>query len=209
MPQDEELTTTSYAILALLAVRPWTTYELAKQMGRSVAAYWPRAESRVYEEPKRLVELGLATASHESTGRRPRTVYAITETGRESVRRWLDRPGAGPRLEFEAMLQVAFADHGSREQLVALLETIHADALARQAVYRAQAADYAETGGPFPDRLPVINLVVPFLLDSADLLVRWSEWALQEVSDWSGTSAGDGAAEPRTGERDAIRAWRE
>lgn len=61
-------------------------------------------------------------------GSRPRTVYAITEDGREALRRWLDRPGASPKLEFEALLQVAFADQGSKEQLVTLLEAIHADA---------------------------------------------------------------------------------
>ncbi len=197
MSQDDELTTTSYAILCLLAVRPWTTYELAKQMRRSVAAYWPRAESRVYAEPKRLVDRGLATASHESTGRRPRTVYSITPAGRQALRRWLDRPGTGPKLEFEALLQVAFADQGSKDQLVALLEAIHADALARREAYRAQAADYAETGGPFPERLPVINLIKPYILDSADVLVRWSQWALQEVASWPDTTVADSA--PVTG----------
>ena len=56
-----ELTTTSFAILSLLAVRSWTTYELAQQMDRSVGSMWPRAASVVYEEPKRLVKRGLAT----------------------------------------------------------------------------------------------------------------------------------------------------
>ena len=32
----KELTTTSYAILGLLALRSWTTYELAKQMQRTL-----------------------------------------------------------------------------------------------------------------------------------------------------------------------------
>ena len=32
MPEPRALTPTSYAILGLLAVQPWTTYELAKQM---------------------------------------------------------------------------------------------------------------------------------------------------------------------------------
>jgi len=33
------LTTTSYAVLALLALQPWTTYQLARQM--EPAAHWP------------------------------------------------------------------------------------------------------------------------------------------------------------------------
>ena len=43
------LTSTSYAILGLLAVKPWTTYELAQQMDRALGRFWPRAESRLYE----------------------------------------------------------------------------------------------------------------------------------------------------------------
>ena len=65
---ERELTTTSYAILGLLAVRPWSTYELAAQMRRNLHYFWPRAESNVYAEPKRLVAGGFARAWAESYG---------------------------------------------------------------------------------------------------------------------------------------------
>ena len=56
------LTTTSYAILGLLRLRSWTSYELAKQVQKSLGWFWPRAERKLYDEPKNLVALGLATA---------------------------------------------------------------------------------------------------------------------------------------------------
>ena len=62
------LTTTSYAILGLLAVKPWTTYELAQQMRRALGQFWPRAESKLYEEPKKLVAHGLARATQADDG---------------------------------------------------------------------------------------------------------------------------------------------
>jgi DNA-binding PadR family transcriptional regulator len=83
----------TYVILGHLVLRSWSTYELAQQMQRGTRHYWPRAESKFYEQPKKLVAHGLATATREYTGRRPRTVYAITDQGRESLRRWLDQPG--------------------------------------------------------------------------------------------------------------------
>ena len=49
---------TGYAVLGLLSLRPWTTYELAQQVRRSLHWFWTRAERRIYEEPKRLVENG-------------------------------------------------------------------------------------------------------------------------------------------------------
>ncbi len=48
------LTTTSYAVLGLLAIRPWSTYELAKQMEVSLRNFWPRAERKLYDEPKEI-----------------------------------------------------------------------------------------------------------------------------------------------------------
>jgi PadR family transcriptional regulator, regulatory protein AphA len=181
-----ELTSTSYAVLALLGVRPWSAYELNQQMSRSLSWYWPKAESLVYAECKKLAEHDLATSRQEPQGRRPRTVYTITDRGRDALRGWLDQPTAGPRLEWEAMLQVAFADHGSREQLLENLEAIRTDAEDRRDRALTQAASYAAAGGPFPERLPVVALVGKFFLEYSDLLVRWADWAEQNISNWNG-----------------------
>ena len=86
------LTTTSHAVLGLLALKPWTTYELARQVQRSLGWFWPRAERKLYDEPKHLVAAGLATATAQQTGRRPRTMYAITAAGRKALRSWLGEP---------------------------------------------------------------------------------------------------------------------
>src|SRR5688572_13685267 len=99
------LTTTSYAILGLLAIKPWTAYELTKQMERSLRHFWPRAESRVYEEPKRLARLGLARATAETVGQRPKTRYTITPKGRRALSAWLAEPGGDPQLECEGLLK--------------------------------------------------------------------------------------------------------
>src|SRR6187431_658462 len=114
---EKPLGTTSYAVLGLLAIRPWTTYELAKQVQRSLSWFWPRAERKLYDEPKRLVADGLALASAEATGKRPRTVYAITADGRSALRDWLDEPPAPRTTEFEGMVKVFFADAGTLDQL--------------------------------------------------------------------------------------------
>jgi PadR family transcriptional regulator, regulatory protein AphA len=194
VPRD--LNTTSFALLALLAIRPWTTYELATQMDRSLRWFWPRAASVLYTEPKKLVRLGLATATREFTGRRPRTVYAITDTGRQALGRWLDQPGGGPILEFEALTQIAFADLGTRDQLLRTIGTVRADAVTRHDEALARIREYAETGGPFPERLPVIALVARLLLEYTELLTRWAAWADAEVEGWAGTTATDGARVP-------------
>jgi DNA-binding PadR family transcriptional regulator len=192
----QQPTTTSYAILCLLAVRDWTAYELAQQMERSVGSMWPRAASVVYEEPKRLVALGFATAKATSTGRRPSTTYGITAKGRRTLRRWLDQPGGGPVSEFEGLLKVAFADHGSLEGLRANLRSIRELAEAEVADTERRLREYAETGGPFPDRLPVIALAAEFFRLQSDALLHWIAWAEQATVAWTGVTIESGAQVP-------------
>ncbi|HEX7267837.1 MAG TPA: PadR family transcriptional regulator, partial [Streptosporangiaceae bacterium] len=91
-PSPAGLTTTSHAVLAQLAVRPWSTYELAQQRVRYFRYVWPRAESAIYREVKRLAAMGLVAAKREYVGKRPRTVYSITDAGRQVLREWLGTP---------------------------------------------------------------------------------------------------------------------
>jgi PadR family transcriptional regulator, regulatory protein AphA len=189
-------TTTSYAILCLLAVRDWTAYELAQQMDRSVGNMWPRAASVVYEEPKRLVALGFATAKATSTGRRASTTYGITAKGRQALRRWLEQPGAGPVTEFEGLLKVAFADHGSIEGLRTNLRAIRELAEADIADTEQRFREYAETGGPFPDRLPVIALAAEHFRLQSEALLRWIDWAERTTRNWTGVTIETGARVP-------------
>ncbi|MCF2532973.1 PadR family transcriptional regulator [Yinghuangia soli] len=190
------LTTTSYAILALLAVRPWTPYELAQQMDRSMRWLTPRSASVVYEEPKRLVADGLAEAAKEFTGKRGRTVYGITEAGREVLRAWLAGE-AGPADARESdLLRIAVADLGELDDLRRTLARMRADADERLAQTRARAAEYQDTGGPFPARLPVISLVTRMFLEQSEAMARWAAWAEEAVAEWDGVTRETGARVP-------------
>ncbi len=192
----ERLTTTSYAILSLLGVQPWTTYQLAQQMDRSVGRMWPRAASVVYEEPKRLVRAGLAEATTEYTGKRASTVYSITDRGREALSAWLEVGGDGPTLEFEALLKVAFADNGSiealRANLVAMRDWVEEDRVA----VAGRLDEYGTTGGPYPERLPIIALATRFFVEMNEAMARWVDWAERATADWDGTTPDDGASVP-------------
>jgi DNA-binding PadR family transcriptional regulator len=186
----KERSTTAYAVLGLLSVREWTTYELAKQVQRSLNWFWPRAERKLYDEPKRLVEDGLATATREQTGARGRTVYRITRKGRAALRTWLDEPPAPRSIEFEGMVKVFFADAGSREQL---LETLHR--IEQQAQERIAAlASMAGGARLFPERDHIAALTMRLQLDQEAVLRDWARWAQEQVDQWP--SAVDSGAWP-------------
>src|SRR3954454_12697853 len=88
------LTTTSYAVLGQVALATGTAYELTKRMRRNYRFFWPRAESRLYDEARRLVAAGLAAGERSCTGLRARTGEAVPRAGRRAGRPWLAEPAA-------------------------------------------------------------------------------------------------------------------
>jgi DNA-binding PadR family transcriptional regulator len=180
----QALTTTSYAILGLLGIRPWSSYELTRQMDRSLGRIWPRAQSKLYEEPKKLAAAGLAVATTEQVGRRPRTVYSITPAGRAALAEWLRTPGAGPVLEFEQLLKIWFSDHGSKADTLASIAAARAWAEERNEGNVRAAQAYAAGEGPFQQRAAQTMLAGAFLTDFYALVARWADWAATEVQEW-------------------------
>jgi len=176
---------TPYAILGLLALRPWTTYELAQQVRRSLGWFWPRAERKLYDDPKRLAEAGLARGTEEYTGKRRRTVYTITAQGRRELRAWLGTPSAPPSWENEALVKVFFADGGDLESLRGTLTEMRDAARARL----GELAGPASGEHPFPERRHLDEITMRLSRDLEEAQVRWAEWALAETASWRG--AGD------------------
>jgi DNA-binding PadR family transcriptional regulator len=171
-------------MLGLLALRPWTTYELATQVTRSLINFWPRTERQLYEEPKNLVAHGYARARREKVGNRTRTVYSITREGRAALRRWLDKPGDGPVIEFENLLKVFFADAGTRDQMQRNLEIIRAAAEDARRERRETRKQWLESDMRFPQRAEYSALVGELLNRFSNVLVQWARWAEKEVASW-------------------------
>jgi PadR family transcriptional regulator AphA len=88
----DRLTTTSYVVLGMVAVRgPSTSYDLKRAVNHSVGYFWPFPHAQLYSEPKRLVDLGLLELEVETAGRRRQT-YTITPEGRSALTAWLAEP---------------------------------------------------------------------------------------------------------------------
>lgn len=184
MSSGPKLSTTSYAILGLLAVKSWTTHELVQQVDRSLRRIWPRAQSKLYEEPKKLVAHGLARATDDPVGRRRRTRYTITAKGRRALADWLSKPGDGPILEFEQLLKISFTDSGTKADLLANLAATRAWVLDENEENLATARAYLEGRGRFPERAALNQLTGRFLTDFYVTVARWTDWASQAVENW-------------------------
>jgi DNA-binding PadR family transcriptional regulator len=182
--QDRSLTTTSYAVLSLLAIREHSTYDLSKQMRLSLHYVWPRAESNVYAEPKRLVAAGLADVREQWNGGRRRTIYAITDRGRAALAGWLASPSSEQRYESEALLKVFFAENGTHEDLVATIRSIGSDAQAVREHFQRAVDPYERGEGQHPWRFAISALAARLLDEQAAATERWAAWAEEVVSHW-------------------------
>jgi DNA-binding PadR family transcriptional regulator len=179
-----ELTPTSFALLGLLSVRPWTTYELANQTTRSLRFFFPRAERHLYAEARRLADAGLARSEEAFTGRRRSTTYAITPAGRKALQRWLRTEPAPPVLEAEVLVRTFFADSGRKEDVLASLESARQHAITAQRDLAAMAQANLDGAAPFPERTSVGALGLRFVSDFHRLLEDWATWASAEVATW-------------------------
>jgi DNA-binding PadR family transcriptional regulator len=153
-------------------------------MDRSLGRIWPRAVSKLYEEPKKLVEQGWARASVEQNGQRTRTVYTITAKGRRAMAVWLQNPGDGPVVEYEQLLKVFFAESGTKADTLNTLRAAGEWARSRCLESLVVGEKYLEGDGPFPERLPELQLTSRFITDFYLLVLDWARWAASVVEQW-------------------------
>jgi DNA-binding PadR family transcriptional regulator len=182
-----KMTTSSYAVLALLDLKPWTGYELTHQAQRSLRYAWPKSERLLYSEPKKLVDLGYATTHTEENGRRTRNVYEITDEGRDALSEWTSSTTQPPRIEIEALLRLLFADHGTLEDVHRALDEFEADIGEHHDAIVELMASYLHGGHPFPERTHLSVLFATFQIEMFKSIERWIDFARTEIDQWPTT----------------------
>jgi PadR family transcriptional regulator, regulatory protein AphA len=172
------LTTTSFALLGLLRLQPFSAYELTSYMRRSaLSSLWPRTEASLYREPKTLAAHGLARSRVQRNGQRERTVYEITAAGRRALETWLREPGEGPRFECEAAVKAFFGDATDLESLRTQLVSLRDQQHARSDQATERISDWLAGRLQFPGRIQYTAL-------AADLIDRLHRTVGEWASDW-------------------------
>jgi DNA-binding PadR family transcriptional regulator len=130
-----ELPATSWAVLGILSFdEELSGYDIKRWADQSLAFfYWAPSQSQIYTELRRLESLGLAVSrverTHETKSRR---MYAITDRGRDSIRRWADEIPAEPVvLKHAHILRLWAAHNGDLDRLKTALLAYRDDALRR------------------------------------------------------------------------------
>ena len=184
----KRLTAASYALLGYLTMQPQSAFELTKLIRDSGALdLWPRTTSSLYLEPPNLVDHGFATVSVESTGKRTRSVYAITDEGRKALLAWLEQPGNRLRTADDIMLRVFYANLGSKQQLLEQLATMREQIRSEYVALIEALEKHASGTYEFSQPAHLTRLVTRHELALMEARARWLADAEQEVASWPGT----------------------
>lgn len=117
-----------YAILGLLSWRPMTGYDIKKMFAGSAAFYWSGNNNQIYTTLVKLHENDLVTRQVEVQEDSPaRKIYSITAKGQAELKKWLLSQPEPPQFKNTFLVQLAWADQLSQEELDALLEKYEAE----------------------------------------------------------------------------------
>jgi DNA-binding PadR family transcriptional regulator len=171
------LTTTEAALLGLLRERPMSGYDLRKEVERSVGYFWAPAKTQIYATLPKLVESGLARQKKVVQSTRPdKTIYAITDSGREALREWVEQApldaGHGRNL---ILMKLYFGEEADPEALRRQLAERRQDA--ERLLAELDELEAAGAGGS-----PFQAITRRWGLLYADSLLRWTDEAAEALT---------------------------
>lgn len=111
-----------YAILGLLSWRSATGYELKKIIEESSTMYWSGNNNQIYKSLVQLLDEGLVTNVIQHQESSPsKKIYSITEEGLARLKEWVLSETEIPELKNTFLIQLAWAEQLSDEELNELL----------------------------------------------------------------------------------------
>src|SRR5207245_4830370 len=105
-----QLTDLSYGVMNLIGRDGAGPHDLVQMARRGQRLYWAGAESKIYQQPKRLEKLGYLTSEKTPGKTRERTHYRLTDKGIRAVQELLALPSHFPRIQNEAAIRVHASD---------------------------------------------------------------------------------------------------
>jgi DNA-binding PadR family transcriptional regulator len=155
---NSDLTLFSYEVLALVGRGAVGPHDLRRMVERGRLVAWA-GESQYYTEPKRLAALGYLSARKEPGRTRERTVYTLTDQGREALASYAQTPATVLPLKSDALLRLLMCDLVGEPVTRASLAALRADVEELE-----QRLDEAERSAhELPHREKYLLLTVAFL----------------------------------------------
>lgn len=110
------------AILVCLSDQELSGYDLAKQFDTSIGFFWHSSHPQIYRELRKLKAKGALTSKeHVQYGKPNKTVYALTDTGRDALHTWSQKQVEPPAVKDQLLLRFYALDDVDRPALITQL----------------------------------------------------------------------------------------
>lgn len=180
MPKENK---TLYAILGLLSLAPLSGYDIKKMTDNSIAHFWNENFGHLYPVLGRMEREGLVSRQVMHTAGRPdRSVYTLTDAGREALAGWLVREPEDPPTRIELLLQVFFAGSLPFPVVIEKIQREKEHTEARLAVFDAIERHIVENN-EHPDRgdVPFWLMTLSFGIHRSRAAVAWCDETLETL----------------------------
>ena len=169
-----------HALLGALADRPRTGYELMKHFEQSLGYAWPASHSQMYPELARLRDDGLIEQT--GSGARNSKTYALTDSGLDEIRRWLETPPER-RVRNDAALRTFFLWLLEPDEAAHQLERERDYSMAMLAEFRRISEEPTGTNR----KARAFRIALEGGVRAAETRVEWLDWAIAQVRspEWS------------------------
>lgn len=134
-------------ILGLLSWKPSSGYDLKRIISDSDIFFWSGNNNQIYKSLIELQREGLVTYQVQIQESLPaKKIYSITEQGLAELRRNLLAAPEVPELHNSFLIQLAWAEMLSDDEVLILLEKYAAELAIRLQMYKAQAVRSGSPG---------------------------------------------------------------
>jgi DNA-binding PadR family transcriptional regulator len=132
-----------HGILGFLNYRPMSGYDLMKAFDQSLRHFWYAQTSQIYRELEAMTQSGWIRTEEESQrGHMVKTVYAITDAGRDEFFAWLrERPKERTGSKNPFLLRLFFQSSAGEDSVRELVEARKARAESLATELRAVIAN--------------------------------------------------------------------
>jgi len=184
--EREEAYPITYAVLGLLTFAgPMSGYDLKQLFDLTMAPMWNAAHSQIYNELRRMSELGWVSMElHEQTTRPDRKVYQVTPAGQAALSAWQDQqPARGLQMRDEVLLRFVFGSFAAPGALATTLRASIADHQQRLARYRHTQQHLPGTPGVGQPPQAAPAAADPFFAEMARFAIMFEETYLRWLAE--------------------------
>jgi DNA-binding PadR family transcriptional regulator len=94
-------------ILTVLAHRPMTGYEIARNFDQVLSHFWHASHQQIYRELARMHSDGYVVfRTVAQSGKPEKKLYSLTKAGRSALKKWVAVPTDPPRPQYDLLVKL-------------------------------------------------------------------------------------------------------